>query len=219
MRGVDTEDRSGNVLAGISSVLAEFRPDVIFHLAAAKHAPVGEVEPYETAHLNIEGTQNILRAARGARVVLASTCKAINPETAYGASKLIAERMVLNAGHSVARFYNIRESAGNVFEIWDAIPEDEQIPVTDCVRYFLFKDEALSLLLYAATAQPGLYTFKADHPQVMQKIAERLYGRDRVELVTRRRGDRYREPWKHEEEVAELVDGPINRLWNPHAGR
>lgn len=219
--GVDTTNHTGNVLAGIGHVIDELEPDIIFHLAAAKHAPVGEIEPYETARLNIYGTHNVVCAAKrhNARVVLASTCKAINPETAYGASKLVAERIVLNYEHgSVARFHNVVETQGNVFELWESIPAGEKIPVTKCVRYFLTKDEALSLLLYAATAEPGLYSFKGGNAQPMKDIAARLYGEERIHMVNPRRGDRIVEPLKHEHEIVSVFDGPIIKLEGPHAG-
>ena len=72
-----------------------FRPTHVLHLAGAKHAPAGEEDPAEVLRVNALGTAQVVEAARryGARVLTASTCKACNPETAYGASKLIAERL------------------------------------------------------------------------------------------------------------------------------
>src|ERR1044071_1030903 len=72
-------------------ILAALRPGVIFHLAGAKHAPAGELDPFHVLNVNAMGTQNVLDAAGNAKVILASTCKACDPETAYGASKLVAE--------------------------------------------------------------------------------------------------------------------------------
>jgi FlaA1/EpsC-like NDP-sugar epimerase len=211
--------------ATVADVVAESKPDVIFHLAGAKHAPVGETEPLETLFTNSLGTANIINAANGARVVLASTCKAINPETAYGASKLLAERMTLNYGNgAVARFHNVVETQGNVFDFWEndwggtATSHYGTYPVTDCWRYFITKDEALTLLLYAAVNHRGLYSFYAGKPQSMWTIASRLYGETNLNLIPRRRGDRGTEPFAHEEETAVLCDGPIRRLRGPHAG-
>jgi FlaA1/EpsC-like NDP-sugar epimerase len=117
---------------------------VIYHLAGAKHAPEGEQHPAMVARVNTIGTDNIVRAACGAKVILASTCKAGDPETAYGASKLIAERIVLNAGGVVVRFFNVRETAGNVFRLWEQIPFPQPIPYTDCWRYFISSTGALT---------------------------------------------------------------------------
>ena len=105
-----------------------FQPETVLHFAASKHAPFGEEDPYEVVRTNVEGTRHVLEWSRrvGARCVVASTCKACDPETAYGASKLIAERMALNAGQAVARYYNVVETSGNVFEIWKKNLENDE---------------------------------------------------------------------------------------------
>src|SRR4051812_30487877 len=95
--------------------------DAAVHLAAHKFAGMGEELPEEVAHLNIVGTGNVVRAVP--KVVLASTCKAAAPITCYGASKLIAERIVLNAGGTVVRLVNVLGSSGSVTQIWDALPK------------------------------------------------------------------------------------------------
>ena len=113
----------------------KYKPDYIVHLAGAKHAPKGEDETIETFTINTIGTQLLLKSFPKSKFVLTSTCKACNPETAYGASKLIAERLVLNSGNSVARFYNVVQTSGNVFEIWKKQKQKQVAPL--CSRYFL----------------------------------------------------------------------------------
>lgn len=171
-------------------------PSLIFHLAGAKHAPHGEVDPREVLEVNAIGTQNALdlAAGHGARVVLASTGKAADPETAYGASKLLAERMVLNAGGAVARFFNVVESSGNVFRIWEELPADAALPVAECRRFFISLAEAVSLLVAAAVSPSGRYVFDAGEPRWMADVAEALYpGRPQLRIPPRR-GDRVVEP-------------------------
>ena len=168
--------------------------DRIFHLAGAKHAPVGEDDPGETFRVNVVGTENVLRAAGDAKVVLASTCKAAQPETVYGASKLIAERMVLNAGGVVARFYNVRETQGNVFRLWEALPAGTPIPYTDCWRYFITTNQALTLLLACMDLPSGRYTVDPGPPSHMLAEARWAYPGRKVTMVPPRRGDRVREP-------------------------
>ncbi len=168
----------------------DYAPDLVYHLAAAKHAPEGELDPWHVARTNIIGTRNVL--ATGARTILASTCKAADPETVYGASKLIAERMTLAAGGSVVRFYNVPETCGNVFELWRSLPEDEPLPVMDCFRYFVSLERAVDLLVWAADARSGRYTLAPDRGRWMWEEAAAL-GREWV-MVPRRRGDRKIEP-------------------------
>lgn len=169
--------------------------DLIYHLAGAKHAPVGEEDPEETFRINVVGTENIIRAAKGrAKIVFASTCKACNPETVYGATKLIAERMVLNAGGVVARFYNVRETCGNVFRLWEGLAPDEPVPYTDCSRFFISVDQAVKLLLACSMLPSGRYTVDPGRPRHMRDEAEALYPHRELVEVPRRRGDRAKEP-------------------------
>lgn len=207
--GADVRERA------VAKQIQRVRPDVIFHLAGAKHAPHGELDPLETAHINIDGTANILHAAPdGCRVILASTCKAANPETAYGASKLIAERMTLNAGHSVARFYNVREASGNVFEIWAGT--EPPLPATDCWRYFITMGQAVDLLLEVAELPPGRYTLDPGDSRPMWEEAAALVGRENVTMVPRRRGDREREPRIGGGEWLEALGDGIERIHSWH---
>lgn len=190
------------------------RADIIFHLAGAKHAPEGEYDPFHATRVNVEGTRNVLEAALGRRTILASTCKACNPETVYGATKLIAERLALNAGQSVARFYNVREASGNVFEIWAAMKPP--LPATSCERYFLSMAQAVDLLLRVAELPPGRYTRDPGEPVGMINEAAALVGRENVEIVPPRRGDRLKEPrFGGGESMVPLEDG-IERIYNRH---
>lgn len=177
-------------------VIVRQRPDAIVHLAGAKHAPEGELQPGLTSRVNIQGTENVLRAAErvGARVVTASTCKACDPETAYGASKLIAERMTLNAGGVVVRFFNVPETIGNVFRLWETLPKSEPLPVCSAFRYFVPLEEVIQLLVAALELPSGRYIVDPGKARYMPDVAAELYpGREQI-IVPLRRGDRRREP-------------------------
>jgi FlaA1/EpsC-like NDP-sugar epimerase len=164
------------------------------------------------------GTANVVAAARmlGARVVTASTCKACDPETAYGASKLLAERLTLAAGEVVARFYNVVETSGNVFEIWDQLADGDPIPVAACRRYFVSIEEAAALTLWAAVLPPGRYTIDPGEPRWMEEIARDLYPGRAIEQIPPRRGDRVIEPRHAGSERVEPVAGVVERVWSPH---
>ena len=173
-----------------AGMIRQVRPDLIFHLAAQKHAPDGEETPAHTLLTNTVGTANIITRSRGAHIILASTCKAVAPETVYGATKLIAERMVLNNGGTVVRLFNVVPASGNVFEIWDSM--EDPVPVTDCFRYFISQREAVAALLAAASREPGRYSPDPGSPRYMPAVADDL---DRHGVrVPARRGDRLVEP-------------------------
>lgn len=216
---IPTDQESCNVaeFPAVWSAFHRHRPQVVIHLAGAKHAPDGEADPEQAMRVNAWGTRNVLNVARtvGARVVTASTCKACDPETAYGASKLIAERMTLNAGQRVARFYNVVESCGNVFRLWESLASGP-IPVTTCSRFFISLDEATSLVIVAATMQSGRYTVIAGDRQYMRDVAARLYpDRDLVHMPTRR-GDREHEPRLATTEVADAFPSRLVQIHSPH---
>ncbi|HEV3479803.1 MAG TPA: polysaccharide biosynthesis protein [Gaiellaceae bacterium] len=181
--------------AAVEEALAAAKPELIFHMAAAKSAPDGERDPMSALEINVIGTRNVLaHAPDGCRVVTASTCKACEPETAYGASKLVAERVTLNAGGSVSRFYNVVESSGNVFEIWSQLGPDEPIPVTPCRRYFISLAEAVSLVLWTAMLPPARYGFDPGTSRELHDVAAALYPHRAIQSIPPRRGDRLVEP-------------------------
>jgi FlaA1/EpsC-like NDP-sugar epimerase len=203
----------------VDAVFDSFAPTLVYHLAGAKHAPEGELDPAHVLDVNANGTRNILASAQrvAARVVTASTCKACDPETAYGASKLLAERMTLAAGGSVARFYNVPESCENVFATWAALPEHEPIPVTDCTRFFVSIDRAVELLLACGNGLgPGRYTTHPGSSRWMLEVARELYPDRDIVRISRRRGDRQHEPRHAACEHLIPLGGQLERIVSPH---
>jgi len=202
----------------IEDALAAHRPSLIFHVAGAKSAPAAETDVHNALEVNAWGTATLVAAAgrAGARVVTASTCKACDPETVYGATKLLAERLTIAAGGSVARFYNVVESSGNVFESWLALPEDEPLPVAPCTRYLISLEDATALLLWAAVLPPGRYTIDPGEPQTIAEIAAELFPDRAQRPIPPRRGDRVAEPRCALSETVEPVAGRIERVVNRH---
>lgn len=203
----------------VATAVLHFRPNVIYHLAAGKHAPWGEEHPLEVVQDNVMGTYNVARAAMLMECigVFASTCKAADPETVYGASKLIAERMALNAGHRVARFYNVPETQGNVFRIWEQThAEGKYLRVTPCTRYFISSREAVSLLLACVVQPPGRYAFNPGEHRTMKRVAEDLYPGYPLTHVPRRRGDRERERLYAWCETFSEVKGRLYKITSPY---
>lgn len=183
----------------VVAVLTQYQPTIILHIAGAKHAPEGEMKPHVTYDINVNGTLNILNhLPSGTRFVLASTCKACNPETHYGATKMIAEKFTVNAGQTVARFFNVIETSGNVYELWrEQYASSNKIEVYDAKRFFITLDDACDLIMSAAFYNPkSKYTvFSGINDQhSMIDIASRLYGPEAIVIHPRRKGDRIVEP-------------------------
>lgn len=201
----------------VFQVFESVEPDIVLHLAGAKHAGSGEEDVDETVKINVNGSINVINAANKfqSAVVLASTCKAVEPETVYGATKLIAERYALNNGHAVARFFNVVETSGNVFEIWEKT--NPPYKVANAIRYFISLQEAASLILNVAAIGYGRWTVNPGEAINMKSLAISLFGEENLEVIERRRGDRYAEPLcGMHESVREYGSGQLLRIHNYH---
>ncbi len=151
----------------IEAVLSQFRPEVIFHTAAHKHVPLMQMNTEEAVSNNVIGTRNLVRAAIESgveRFILISTDKAVRPVNVYGATKRLAEMIVLDAAqqtgktYSVVRFGNVLGSRGSVVPIFKRqIAQGGPITLThpDMERYFMTIPEAVHLVLQAAAMGKG----------------------------------------------------------------
>ena len=177
------------------SLVRKYNPDFIVNIAGLKFATKSEHQTWKTVEVNIEGTKNLIDACTDqTKVILTSTCKSCNPEIVYGATKLIAERMVLNSGGSIARFFNVVQSQGNVFEIWGGLQDTEQIKVVaECNRHFISVDESCGLIMFAMVNGSGRYIVNTPELRNMGDVADALYPNRKKEIIERRRGDRKNE--------------------------
>lgn len=152
----------------------KYRPQIVFHAAAHKHVHLMEVNISEAVTNNIIGTQNIVRTAKEfnvERFVMISTDKAVRPVNIMGASKRVAENIVLNesigtdAKYTVVRFGNVLGSRGSVVPIFqEQIRKGGPVTVTDpkMERYFMTIPEAVYLVLEAAGLSNNRETFVLD---------------------------------------------------------
>lgn len=186
--------------------------DCIINLAGAKHAPEGEVNCFETLNINTLGVHNLIKAFPHSKIIQASTCKACNPETVYGATKLISERMVLNAGGVVARFYNVIQTSGNVFEIWQNQDESERVAY-EAERYFITIEEVCGLIVHCITLPTGRYIVPSIKRSITKDIAP-VFNINKFN--ERRKGDRYAELHHSTSEVTEQVFTHIHRVISYH---
>ena len=202
------------------SVINKYNPDFVINIAGLKYATKSEHQTWKTVQVNIEGTKNLLDACSGnTKVILTSTCKSANPEIVYGATKLIAERMVINSGGSVARFFNVIQSQGNVFEIWKDLPDDEPIKVVEeCFRFFISIDEACGLVLFSMVNGSGRYIVNTPNSRNVGEIAAALYPEREKEFIARRRGDRKDELYlaTSENHTVECLEGTVLNIHGDH---
>ncbi|WP_410771917.1 polysaccharide biosynthesis protein [Fontibacillus sp. BL9] len=142
--------------------------DYVFHLAALKHVPVCEDQPYEALKTNVIGTQNVIEAAivnNVEKVIYISTDKAANPSNFYGMTKAIGEKLIVYANllRSNTRFVTVRGgnvlgTNGSVVHLFkDQIRQKGQVTITDVnmTRFFLTLRDAISLLFKASIESVG----------------------------------------------------------------
>ncbi len=144
--------------------------DAIIHAAALKQIPTGERFPTEVIATNVTGTQNVVDAADGRHVVLLSTDKAVEPVNVYGATKMLAEHLVLTAGGAVVRYGNVLGSRGSIVPVFRAqVAAHQPIAITDpaMTRFVLTLAEAVELVR-EALAGPGLYLRRSPSATVAQ---------------------------------------------------
>jgi FlaA1/EpsC-like NDP-sugar epimerase len=138
----------------LQEIFATHAPRIVFHGAAFKHVPLMEEQLLAAIANNIFATETLVNvaAARSARVILLSTDKAVEPASVMGATKRVAEQIVLAGGGTVLRLGNVLGSRDSVAEIFARqIAQGGPLTVTDPAarRYFLTLDEAVTLLLGA----------------------------------------------------------------------
>jgi FlaA1/EpsC-like NDP-sugar epimerase len=210
-------------------ILSRTRANVVFHTAAHKHVPLLEQNPVEAVKNNVFGTRNVVDASRKSgveRFVLISTDKAVEPISVYGASKLLAEEIVLRQarnGHHflVVRFGNVLGSRGSILPLFRRqILQGGPVTLTDpqARRFFMTIPEASSLVLQAGGAGLGgeVYVLDMGESVCIRDLAEqmiRFYGYEpeediRIVYQGLRRGEKLVERLFAASEVPEPTENP-----------
>jgi len=155
----------------LAQIFERYQPEVIFHAAAHKHVSLMERNAEEAVTNNILGTRNVVEVAVEAgvqRLVMISTDKAVCPTSIMGATKRLAEMIVLQAAekyrrpYSVVRFGNVLGSRGSVVPLFKRqIAAGGPVTVRDpqVERYFMTIPEAVYLVLQAFAMGLGGETF------------------------------------------------------------
>lgn len=187
--------------------------DYVFHAAALKQVPSCEFFPMEAVRTNVEGTDNVLRAAieeRVSKVVCLSTDKAAYPINAMGTSKAMMEhviranaRVAAERGDTViccTRYGNVMCSRGSVIPLFvGQIREGKPITITNenMTRFLMNLDEAVRLVEFAFEhARPGdLFIQKSPASTIgdLARAVQCLFGDTGIQIIGLRHGEKWYE--------------------------
>jgi UDP-N-acetylglucosamine 4,6-dehydratase/5-epimerase len=208
--------------------------DYVFHCAAYKHVPFCEYNSFEAVKTNVIGTENVIEAAHQQgvkRVLFVSTDKAASPSNVMGATKLLAERLMISAMYSrgqhdiifsSVRFGNVLGSRGSMIPLFcRQIRDNEPVTVTDpeMTRFIMSIPEAVHLTFSAMELMQGgeLFILKMpvvklhDLVEVLVEEVAPLYGKDpstvRRRIIGIRPGEKMQEILMTSEEAQYAMEG------------
>ncbi len=137
--------------------------DYVIHAAALKHVTAAEYNPMECIKTNINGAENVIKAAlhhRVKKVIALSTDKAANPVNLYGATKLVSDKLFVAANNmtgsrdikfSVIRYGNVIGSRGSVVPFFQKLIDEKakELPITDVrmTRFLITLEKGVNFVL------------------------------------------------------------------------
>jgi len=203
IRYVIGDVRNRDRLAG-----AMYGVDVVVHAAAMKQIPTCENNTWEALLTNVIGARNVVQAAAEAgveRVMNLSTDKAVNPVSVYGATKLLAEKIFLEAAmsregrlprFSTVRYGNVLGTRGSVVPVFLNQRATGVVTVTDprMTRFWITREEGVDFVIRCVETMEGgeIFVPKAPSACVMDLVAT-IAPECRVEYIGIREGEKLHE--------------------------
>jgi UDP-N-acetylglucosamine 4,6-dehydratase len=194
---------------------------VVVHAAALKQVPACEYNPFEAIQTNIMGGRNVIDAAinQGVQRTLAlSTDKAVNPINLYGATKLCAEKMFVQANayagerntrFSCARYGNVVGSRGSVIPVFQEQRKRGKITITDprMTRFWITLEQGVRFVVRCIAQMHGGEIFVPKIPSMkLTDLAETIAPGCAVEYVGIRPGEKLHEVLVSEDEARSTLE-------------
>jgi UDP-N-acetylglucosamine 4,6-dehydratase/5-epimerase len=194
---------------------------MVVHAAALKQVPACEYNPFEAIQTNIMGGKNVIDAAinRGVkRLVALSTDKAVNPINLYGATKLCAEKMFVQANayagaqdtrFSCVRYGNVVGSRGSVIPIFLEQRKRGRITITDprMTRFWITLEQGVRFVVRCLEQMHGGEIFVPKIPSMKLLDMAQAVGPDcQIDCVGIRPGEKLHEVLLSEDEARQTVE-------------
>ena len=195
--------------------------DIVVHTAALKQVPACEYNPMEAVKTNILGTSNVIDAAldAGVKKVLAlSTDKAVNPVNLYGATKLAAEKLVVQsnayAGDKVTRlsctrYGNVVGSRGSVVPVFLKQRSNGKITITDerMTRFWISLEQGARFVIRCIEQMHGGEVFVPKIPSMsIMDLAKAVAPQSQIDITGIRPGEKLHEVLISEDEARHSVE-------------
>jgi UDP-N-acetylglucosamine 4,6-dehydratase len=212
--------------------------DIVVHAAALKQVPACEYNPLEAVNTNINGAANIIDAAidSGVKKVLAlSTDKAVNPINLYGATKLVAEKLFVQANaysgqggtrFSCVRYGNVVGSRGSVVPLFEKQRETGTVTLTDerMTRFWITLEQGARFVIRTIEMMLGGEVFVPRIPSMrMTDLADVIAPNCERKIIGIRPGEKLheilvsRDESRHAVEADEMfIVQPIHPWWQEH---
>jgi UDP-N-acetylglucosamine 4,6-dehydratase len=212
--------------------------DIVVHAAAMKQVSACEYNPFEAVRTNVLGTQHVVDAAIDSgvdRVIALSTDKAVNPVNLYGATKLCAEKIVVQGNAyaaqsrtrlSCVRYGNVVGSRGSVVPIFQEQAERGRLAITDerMTRFWITLDQAVDLVLFALDHMHGGEIFIPKIPSMrVMDLADAIAPGTERDVTGIRPGEKIHEVLLTVDEARHAVDAgnvfviiPEHTWWEAH---
>lgn len=195
--------------------------DIIVHAAALKQVPACEYNPIEAVKTNIHGAENIINAALDAgvqKVLALSTDKAVNPVNLYGATKLVAEKLFVQANSyrgdgptrfSCVRYGNVVGSRGSVVPVFLEQRKHGKLTVTDerMTRFWLTLEQGVRFVIRCIEEMKGGEVFVPKIPSTsIMDLVQAIAPDCSIEFVGIRPGEKLHEVLISEDESRQTID-------------
>lgn len=195
--------------------------DIVIHAAALKQVPACEYNPIEAVNTNINGTKNVIEAALDTgvqKVMLVSTDKACAPVNLYGATKMAAEKLIVQSNSytgdkgtqfSVVRYGNVVGSRGSVVPLFLKQQHNGRLTITDerMTRFWITLDQAVKFVESCIDQMVGGEIFVPKIPSAtITDIAAAIAPGVRCETVGIRPGEKLHETLITEDEARSTLD-------------
>jgi len=195
--------------------------DVVVHAAALKQVPACEYNPMEAIKTNILGSSNVVDAALDAgveKVLALSTDKAVNPINLYGATKLAAEKLMVQSNayaggmktrYSCVRYGNVVGSRGSVVPLFFKQRQTGEVTLTDerMTRFWISLDQGVRFVIRCIEEMQGGEVFVPKIPSMkMTDLAEAIAPNARIKVIGIRPGEKLHEVLISNDEARTTVE-------------